>query len=323
MNKHPVLESIKPVIANSRHVKTNISRIEKLAKKLSNFDFPEQSYGDFYPDVDREGIIQFTFVFNSINFQFRDWRNPKLKFGLVYEGEFYGGSFGLAYALRKAIDDGIPILDANYLAGLSKQEAMKFLKRNILIPMFEQRVSILNEVGKILVDRYNGRFSNFLKLSSKAFDNGSGLVELLAKEFPSFNDVRIYRPTNTEVKFYKRAQLMLAMLHCNPESDFKLENIGELTVFADYKLPQALRDLGILEYFNELANKIDNFVLIPEGSDEEVEIRAHTIYASDILCEKVNVHRKDKVTPNQIDEYLWLEGKKSKRARHFTETISY
>lgn len=323
MNKHPVLESIKPVIANSRYAKTNISRIEELAKRLSDFDFPEQSYGVFFPDVGREDIIQFTFVFNSINFQFRDWRTPKLKFGLVYDGEFYGGSFGLIFSLRKAIDDGIPVLDANYLASLSEQEALKFLKRDILIPMFEQRVSILNEVGKILVEKYNGRFSSFLRPSSKAFDNGSGLVELLAKEFPSFNDVRIYRPTNTEVKFYKRAQLMLAMLHCNPKSDFKLENIGELTVFADYKLPQALRDLGILEYSTELAAKIDNFVLVPQGSDEEVEIRAHTIYASDLLCKKVNEHRKDKVTPNQVDEYLWLEGKKSKRPRHFTETTSY
>ena len=42
---------------------------------------------------------------------------------------------------------------------------------------------------------------------------------------------------------------------------------------------------------------MDNRILIHEGSDdEEVEIRAHAIYASDMLCKEVNRHRKDKVT---------------------------
>ena len=63
--------------------------------------------------------------------------------------------------------------------------------------------------------------------------------------------------------------------------------------------------------------------MIPEGSDEEVEIRAHTIHASDLLCKEVNKYRENKITPSHIDEYLWLEGKKSKKPRHFTETIFY
>lgn len=84
-----------------------------------------------------------------------------------------------------------------------------------------------------------------------------------------------------------------------------------------------MRDLGILEYSHELAYRVDNRILIPEGSDEEIEIRAHTIYASDILCKEVNTYREHKVTPNVIDRYLWLEGHKSKRPRHFTMTISY
>ena len=81
--------------------------------------------------------------------------------------------------------------------------------------------------------------------------------------------------------------------------------------------------MKIFEYSKELANKIDNFIIIPEGSDEEVEIRANTVYASDLLCKEVNKHRKDRIIPANIDEYLWLEGKKSKKPRHFTRTIFY
>jgi hypothetical protein len=318
---NPVLESIKPIISNSKHVKTNIPKIKELAKKLSDFDFPEQRY-EFYPNVDRNGIIQFALVLNSINFQFQDLKSH-LKFEINYNNQNYSGFFGLAYSLRRAIENKIPVLDAKYLSNLSEQEALKFLKANIIIPMFKDRVKILNDVGRTLVQKYGGQFSNFLKTSNKAFDNGNGLVERLVIDFPAFDDIRTYKPTNTIVKFYKKAQLMLAMLHCSPESGFRLDDIGELTVFADYNLPRALRDFGILEYSKELANNIDNFVMIIGGTDEEIEIRAHTIYASDLLCKEVNKLRKNKITPNHIDEFLWLEGKKSKKPRHFTETIFY
>lgn len=230
----------------------------------------------------------------------------------------------MAYSLRNAVEKGIPILDSNYLANLSKEPALRFLKgKNIIIPMFDLRVKIFKRDRFRVIKKYDGKFSNFLRMSNKVFDDGKGLVERLAEEFHTFADVRIYKPTGTLVKFYKKAQLLLACLHSNPAFKFKLADIENLTVFADYKLPQALRNLGILEYSKDLAYKVDNKILIPEGSDEEVEIRAYTIYASNILCNEVNKHRKDKVTPNMMDEYLWLEGKKSKRPRHFTRTIYY
>lgn len=321
-NENPVLKSVKPVVENSFHVKINFERIKEVARELRDYVFPQQGY-DFFPELKRDDLIQFTFILNSINFQFREFRKPWRKFKVKYEGRIYGGFFGLAYSLRKALESDVPILDSRFLTKLNEKEALKFLKGNIVIPMFKERVQILREIGKVLDEKYDGKFSNFLMVSNRAFYKGKGLVERLAREFLSFNDIRIYKPTGTVVKFYKRAQLLLAMLHCNPKSGFKLRDIGELTVFADYKLPQALRDLGILEYSSKLAYKVDNFILIPEGSDEEIEIRACTIYSSHLLCGEINKYRKDKVTENMIDEYLWLKGKESKKPRHFTKTIHY
>ena len=80
----------------------------------------------------------------------------------------------------------------------------------MVIPMFRERVKILNEIGFVLSDRYDGEFYNFLRRSDRAFDRGRGLVEMLAAEFRAFNDVRIYKPTGTLVKFYKKAQLLLS-----------------------------------------------------------------------------------------------------------------
>ena len=51
----------------------------------------------------------------------------------------------------------------------------------------------------------------------------------------------------------------------------------ELTVFADYKLPQVLRRLGVLRYAPHLAERIDRLKPLEAGSREEGEIRAATV----------------------------------------------
>lgn len=141
---------------------------------------------------------------NSVNFQFREFKAPWRKYEVEYKGKIYGGFFGLAYSLKKAVKEGKPILDSNYLANLSKEQALKFLKgRNIIIPMFKERVKILNEIGTVLSEKYDGKFSNFLKISNKAFDNGKGLVERLAKEFQAFNDVPSMEKFLRSIRFLK------------------------------------------------------------------------------------------------------------------------
>ncbi|RLF99873.1 MAG: hypothetical protein DRN47_02705 [Candidatus Wolframiiraptor sp.] len=323
MHINPVLESVGSIIEKTLHVKINFEKIKEVATTLKDYKFPPLHY-DFLPNLRGDDLVQFTFVFNSINFQFCELKKPWRRFEIKYGGTTYSGAIGLIYSLRKALEDDIPVLDAKYLAKLTEERALKFLKGdNIIIPMFEERVKILREIGKVLLEKYEGSFSNFLKLSNKAFDEGKGLVERLVKDFPSFNDVRVYRPTGTVVKFYKRAQLLFAMLHYNPNCQFKLENVDKLTVFADYRLPQALRDLGIIMYSDKLAYKIDNRIPIPEGSDEEVEIRACTIYSAHLLCEEINRHRSDKITEVILDGYLWLKGKESMRPHHLTRTIHY
>ena len=323
MENHSVLESIKSVVKVSRHVRTNFEQIKKIAVQLKDYEFPRQAY-DFYPDLPRTDLIQFIFVLNTINFQFREFQAPWRKFTVEYKGHVYGGFFGLAYALRKAIEQNIPVLDADFLARLDREEALRLFRgEDIVIPMLEERFAILNNVGKVLNERYEGEFATALRKTNLAFNNGKGLVEVLGRDFYTFNDVHLYKPTGSTVKFFKKAQLLLAMLHYAEKAQFTLKDIDRLTVFADYKLPQALRDLSIIEYSKGLAHKVDNRILIPSGSVEEIEIRAHTIYASDLLCKEVNKHRTDKVIATMIDEYLWLKGKQSKHRRHITKTIFY
>ncbi|TMC84749.1 MAG: hypothetical protein E6J10_09115, partial [Chloroflexi bacterium] len=94
--------------------------------------------------------------------------------------------------------------------------------------------------------------------------------------------------------------------------------------FADYKLPQVLRHFGVLEYHPTLAERIDNQQLLEAGSEEEVEIRAATIWACELLRREM-IRQDHPVTAAEIDLRLWLLGQNSSEMRpyHRTRTIYY
>ena len=94
-----------------------------------------------------------------------------------------------------------------------------------------------------------------------------------------FRDHSLYK--GHQVFLYKRAQIFVADLW----GAFKGQNYGEfhdinsITIFADYIVPAVLRELGILKYGSNLSCWIDSNSEIVPGSEEEVEIRACSIYA--------------------------------------------
>jgi hypothetical protein len=96
----------------------------------------------------------------------------------------------------------------------------------------------------------------------------------------------------------------------------------ELTVFADYKLPQVLRHVGVLQYASDLAEKVDRMVSLDPGSEEEVEIRANTIWAVELIRQEMKRLGKD-VRSSDIDWLLWNLGQEDRfRAKPYHRTVS-
>src|SRR5262249_15123838 len=132
------------------------------------------------------------------------------------------------------------------------------------IPLFPARVVNLHELGRGLMTAYpdNNPVEAFVR---DAHRSAARLVERVVSTFPSFNDVTTY--DGHEVRFYKRAQILAADLH----GAFAGQGLGAfddleiLTAFADYKVPQVLRRLGVLVYADALAARVDSRVLIPTG----------------------------------------------------------
>ncbi|MBO0790915.1 MAG: hypothetical protein J2P36_08205, partial [Ktedonobacteraceae bacterium] len=164
----------------------------------------------------------------------------------------------------------------------------------------------------------------FARVIEEAGGSAVRLALLLAEQFSSFNDVATYRQHT--IRFLKRAQICAADVH----NAFAGQQWGtftdydQLTAFADYKLPQILRHQKVLEYDAELARRIDNQELIAAGSEEEVEIRAATIWACELLRREVQ-RRGYQANAADIDQQLWVAAQNtaSMLPYHRTRTLYY
>ena len=109
----------------------------------------------------------------------------------------------------------------------------------------------------------------------------------------------------------------------SPLAEF--HDLDKLTAFADYKVPQILRDMGVLVYDDDLAGIVDSRTRIAPGSRMEVEIRAGTIIACDQLVSALHERGKE-ITAAELDWQLWSLSQSlgvQSRPYHLTETIFY
>jgi hypothetical protein len=323
----PVLDSIRPVIEQSRDVKTNVETIRAVAKWMAYEDLPMPDY--VLPlgigEGNRDEVIDFILTTSCIDTAFTDFESH-IKFQSEYGGHSWSDSDALFACMKRAVDKGISILDGAFLAAITRPQMETIFAGNIGLPMLEEKMQILHQVGAVLTRDYGGRFHNFvISCPPRLYDQGSGLLERLIKEFPRFNDISVYQ-SNT-IKFYKLPQLAIWFLYTSlrRSAQFKLEDLTKMSAFADYIVPVALRLLGITSYSAELENRINTYQMIPHNSPQEIEIRAHCIYASALLADEINQLRPPdrQIIVPQLDGRLWTHYHTTWWPHHLTKTIMY
>ncbi|CAM9652659.1 unnamed protein product, partial [Hapterophycus canaliculatus] len=195
------------------------------------------------------------------------------------------------------------------------------------IPQIGERAAKLRELGCVLQAHFGGEAA---LLVARAARSAARLVRLLTCLLPGFRDEALHQ--GQQCFFYKRAQMVAADLWAaygrpppGSGSVYAFEDIGELTMFANYRMPQILAYLGVMEYEKELEEKIGGLVELQAGSEEEVEIRAMSVQAVEGLREAL-ARRNVIVTSVEIDWRLWHEGeriKKNIQPHHRTLTCFY
>jgi hypothetical protein len=322
----PVLESVWAVIPVSRHVRTDARAIAAHARWMAYEELPYPTFGlPFGLGQDYAQAVDFVLTQNCINTAFTDFATG-VKFEVEFEGERWSDSMAMMACFKRAMDQGRPVLDGRYMAGLTRPDLEHVFAGTIEMPMLDEKLQILNEIGQVLADRYDGFFHNFVATCSpRLYDNGRGLVDRLVAEFPRFDDRSTYG--SQEVRFYKLAQLGYWLLHAGlrRRGGFPVDDIASMTAFADYIVPAALRILDVLVYTPDLDRRISEGQEIPRDSDEEIEIRAHTVYATALLAEEINRLRPSsmQVIIPQVDARLWLSYHTTHWPHHRTRTIMY
>jgi hypothetical protein len=323
----PVLDSVRYAVESSRDVRTNYDKVVEVASWMAYEELPMPEFALPFGvgQGDANEAIDFILVADSIDTAFTDFARHK-KFQVDYAGRRWSDSEAEFACLKRAMDDGVPILDGRYLAKMTRAELDKIFTGNITMPMLDEKLAVLHEVGKVLTEKYDGRFRKFVQsCSPRLYGKGNGLIDRMVKEFPRFNDVSWL--DEHEIKFYKLAQLGVWMLYTALHSagKFRLDDPEKMTAFADYIVPVALRLHGITRYSKKLERAIQSHQLIPRDSRWEIEIRAHCIYATALLCEEVNKLRprgKQVIIP-QIDARFWTHYHTTAWPHHLTQTIMY
>ena len=273
--------------------------------------------GDHHFASEDETTIAYVFCLDTVNFSF--WGDPK--WSRPHRGQRLDGYWALAQALTEEARKNIRFLDPHALAQMDAARLNKALDGSPTIPMLEERAANLRELGRWIVDRFQGKFARVL---GEANSDAINLVRLVVDGLASFRDEARY--AGRRVRFYKRAQILAADLYGAGRGRGwgNLARLHELTAFSDYKLPQILRHQGILHYARPLADKVDNQVPLPAGSAQEIEIRANTIWAVELLRQEMESLGLD-LPSYRIDWLLWSASQDSGQMRpyHRTRTIYY
>lgn len=312
---NPVLEETAYVMQNAKFVSINKDRIPL----LPIYDKSIPVWDNEIPHKDSKSLLSYIFVLDTLNFCF--WNNNGKKWSVEYQNKTYSGYRGLEAVLKKAVYSNTPITDMNYLADLTMPDLEKILCGNGQLLLMEERLKALNELGTVIVQDYGGQAGYLLE--EAGFD-ALNLAFLVARKLSSFRDVALYK--GQKIPFLKRAQILAGDIYgAFGGKDYgNLVNMDQLSVFADYKLPQLLHAHGVMVYTAELEQKIMNKELIPAFSEEEIEIRAATIQ-SVFEIQKIFLEHNRNLCHFQIDWILWNTSKSIdlKVPHHCTKTIFY
>lgn len=325
----PVLASAAAAVPLTSHVATDHDAVSQVAQWMAYEAFPPPHSGPAGPfdwGDDPDDVIDATMLKACLDFAFTDF-DSGVKFEIDYQGRRWSDSEAMFACLHAAIAAGTPLLEGGFLATITVDDLERiFSGGSVAMPMLPERAAILNEVGERLASHHGGRFHRFIRsCPPQMYAAGEGMLERLVAEFPRFRDESDYR--GMRVTIHKLAQLALWSLHLavGPRGGCELRDLGRMTAFADYIVPVALRVMGVLRYSRHLEDRIMSGVPLARDSEEEIEIRAHTLYATALLTDALNERRPSdrRLVIPQVDYRLWSAYHATTWPHHLTRTVMY
>lgn len=319
VRENKVLESARFISENSENVSIPLENLDSAARsimrnmKMRSYSTKTWNEHPLHPKVADCRTVDWIFLIDLLNFSF--WSDLDIsdkstphpdRYAVKYEGTAYTGYWSLCAVVNRALSNQIPITNpAYYGSRATDQELADIFKSDTKeeAPMLNERIRVMREAGKILCEKFDGSFVNCI---TKANYSAANLLDIIVDNFPSFRDIHDFH--GRKVFILKRAQILIADLWaCFDGKDFgRFDDIDSITMFADYRVPQALYQLGLLRYSPELIKKLEKRQYFPSGSKDEVEIRGNSIWAVELARERIEqIDPSLKINAILIDFYIW------------------
>ncbi|CAG7837973.1 unnamed protein product, partial [Allacma fusca] len=285
--------------------------------KLSLQNFKQ---AELHPKVADEKAIDWIFLVDTLNFSFwsgcsKSEGEETPKWQVKYNGNIYTGYFAFCAGVNRAItEEGLDITNPKVFGSLTVDDVSRIFRSETTtpIPLVQERVNSLKEVADVLLSKYSGSFVNCVKASK---GSALELLKTVVEDFPCYRDQAPYvYDENTTVTFYKRAQILIADIWACFEGQGlgQFSDINSLTMFADYRyVNEALVVSQFLGQIHDLQKALEEDLELANGDRREIEIRAASIHAVELIKEKVqqrlreNGQKEDSINSIMIDHFLW------------------
>ncbi len=272
------------MMRNPQYVTVLPERAARIAELMQDFklELPTWDFPPFYPQTkDFEEMCLYYLVFNSINYCYFD----------EYDNRFQDGeNRSSTLAGLRITENWEQLKDPQFLSHVDETYMLgELFKAETPISLIKERAFAFREIGTFMLE--NPDFT-FRKLFTKHYNNAYFMSQMIPFYFPSWRD-----------PFFKRAQLFVGMVQ-GKFGHFD-KGLEDLTVFADYRVPQTLHSMGVIRYATSLQSDISSNKLIPYGSKQELEIRAATIVGTDMLTAHLNEYHDGSLNVLHTDYLLW------------------
>ncbi|KAK9238023.1 hypothetical protein V1525DRAFT_402213 [Lipomyces kononenkoae] len=332
-----VLESAQYIYENADDVTISGEECKRAAMSIysamqrKSYSTETWSSNVLNPKTKDASTVDWIFLVDLLNFSF--WSDVDLtdtgksesnRFTVNWEGKGWTGYWSLCALVNRALAQGIPITTPTFWNNPREcsDELLTYLFRSDTsecVPLLTDRIACLREAGKVLTEKFDGSFVNCIK---QADGSAVALVHLIVENLPCFRDEAEYK--SRTVKIYKRAQILVADIWAcfNQQAYGYFRDIDQISMFADYRVPQILHNLGCLQYSDSLISHIRNLEALPHGDPREVELRGCSIWSVEIIkSEILKAYPDGKINSILLDFYLWDTAKELQSTLAVSDSI--
>jgi hypothetical protein len=281
---NPVRVSTKKVTTLAQYVKINYEEIPGFIRSLptSKPDFSKlETLGKLNTD-EKQQQLTFLILMHRTGFCF--WNAETTRWHYTFkDGTQDKGQFAFFQAWVDYFNADPQRFNFEYFADLPFDQFKDIFQGGENLYFLKERWEFVRDISKHFLSDWDGNIEKFILSAEHRLDK---LIPLITSKLPNYNDKALYKGEN--VYFWKLAQLFAYDLIANFKDDAigQFDDIEYLTGLPDYKFPQLFEANKLMNYKDSLNQKISNKILIPSGSEEEVEIRSATVVLVDLLYEE-------------------------------------